>query len=1037
MKTYIKQWKFTSFIWSFCCLKPFSRPYIKFFFFSFFLLIGSQALLAQHVLRGKVVDDVFESLPGATIGIKGSEIGAVTDVDGNFLLEIPNPKDTLQIRFLGFQTLEVIAGTERERSFQLHVDEEHFKLNEVTVVGFGVQKKVTVTGSISTVSANDIQQAGTPSLSNALTGRMPGIITRQSTGEPGSDQAQVYIRGFGTWGNRNPLILVDGVERSMDNINAYEIESFSVLKDASATAVYGSRGANGVILINTKRGLTGKPTVTLRSETALNTPLRLPQYINSAQYASLMNEGLRNVGQQERWTEEEVQKFADGSDPYFYPNVNWTDEIMRKQTYQTINNLSVSGGGEVIRYYTNIGYTDQNGIWKSDPNNPYETNVSMKRYNYRANVDVNVSKSLVLEVGIGGIFQQQNYSATGSDALLEALRVTPPLAYSPRNPDGSPAGTPTLIGNNPWGMATQSGYSVHMNNTVQGTFVAKWDLSRVLQGLSANGRFAYDHFFFGGINRHKTFEVKQFLGFDQESGEEQYRQLREEQPLGYYTANNSNRSIYNELILNYNRTFEKHNVTGMVLYNQRDYVHITASTSIGNLPFRRQGISARATYAYDNKYLLEYNMGYNGSENFPKGQRFGFFPSVSAGYVILGKDNNWLNEMKLRGSYGLVGNDQIGANRFLFLTTVNARNAQSYPFGDGQIHRPGIDEMQIGNSNVTWEVAKKTNIGIDLDLDIFKNNLTIQVDAFNEIRDGILIQRRIIPDVSGFNPNSIPFGNIGKAKNKGLDGVMEFRRSTGSGLYYSLRGNFTYARNTVLENDEPVQKYAYQSGKGLPIDQPFGLVALGFFGSQEEIDNSPRQTYQDIVRVGDIKYQDVNGDGTIDDFDRVPIGYPRNPEFMYGFGGTVAYKNFDISLFFAGAERTSLYINGPSIFPFLKGQGSYNILTEYYDNRWTPESANTAKYPATTNDINLNNYRQSTIYMLDASYLRLRNAEIGYTLPFSKMEKLGINSLRMFVNGLNLYTWDKVKVMDPESDNGVGRYPVPQTLNFGLHISFK
>lgn len=1002
------------------------------------LFLSVHCAVGQHVLHGLVVDENDQPLPGAAVKIKDSKDGIAANVEGKFILEITSPDVTLQVSFIGYTTLEVVAGRERDKTFKLAPSADA-NLNEVTVVGFGTQKKIAVTGAISTVSARELEKTGTPSLSNALGGKLPGIITRQSSAEPGSDQAQIFIRGLGTWGNRAPMVLVDGIERDLNTVNVQEIENFSVLKDASATAVYGVRGANGVILITTKKGAMGKPKVSFRSETAMLTPIRLPKYIDGAEYAQLMNEGLVHIGRQPRWTEEEIGKFRDGSDPYKYPNVNWTDEIMRKQTYQTINNLNVSGGGEIVRYYSNVGYTDQNGIWKNDPSNAYKTNVRMRRYNLRSNVDVNVTKDLVLEVGIAGIIQKGDFPATGSDALLDAIRVTPPIAYNARNPDGSPGGTPTLIGNNPWGLATQAGYSIHMHNNVQGTFSTKWDLSTlVTKGLSLSGRFAYDHYYSGGINRHKAFEVKYYLGKD-DNGEDRYTILREEQPLSYWLWNNSNRAMYADFIINYDRTFGKHNVSGMLLYNQRDYMNITAGSSIDGLPYRRQGIAARATYSYNDKYFAEFNMGYNGSENFPKGSRFGFFPSVSAGWTISNenfmKDVGFVSNLKIRGSHGQVGNDQIGGRRFLYLTSMNARTAQGYLFGDQQTGWAGIDEMQLGTDNITWEVSTKSNLGVDLSL--FNDAFTFQVDAFKERREGILLQRRTISDVAGFNPASIPYGNLGIATNQGFDGMVELKKRTHTGFYYSFMGNFTFAKSRIEAIDEPVQRFPYQSVVGHPIDQPFGLEAIGFFKDQEDIDNSPRQAYQDIVRPGDVKYRDVNNDKVIDDFDRVPIGYSRTPQIMYGMGGTVSYKGVDLSVFFNGSARASLTLTGASIMPFLKGQGSFNILREFYDNRWTPETAETAKYPAVTDDINPNNYRPTTIYQRDASYVRLRNAEVGYTFPTKISQKIGMEKLRLFINGMNLLTWDKVKVMDPESNDGIGSYPIQRSLNFGIQANFK
>ncbi len=993
----------------------------------------------QYVLNGLVLDEKGEALPGATVRIKGTNRGAVTDVNGKFLIEIADPIDIIQITFIGYFTLEVPAGNERQRTFTLKPDEDKARLNEVVVVGFGTQKKATVTGAVSGVSIRELEKAGAPSMSNALAGRLPGIITRQSSGEPGFDQAQIFIRGLGTWLNREPIIIIDGIPRSnLDLLNTMEIESFTILKDAAATAVYGVRGANGVILINTKKGVPGKPKVVFRSEVAALTALRLPNYINGAEYASLMNEGLTGAGQAPRWSESEIQAFADGSDPYFYPNVNWTDAILKKNTYQTINNLNVSGGDKIVRYFANVGYTEQSGFWKEDPNSKFETNSNMKRYNFRSNVDINVAENLVLELGLGGIIQAANYPGTSAPALFENMNKIPPIAFPVLNPDGSPAGTSGFLGSNPYGLATQTGYVRHDRNTVQGTFAAKWDLSTVVtRGLSLNGRFAYDHYYFGNQIRTQDFEVKQYLGIHPD-GSDNYLIHREKGTLGYVVNNIANKNTYYELKADYNRSFGDHNVSGLLLLNQSEGIDITASTATANLPARSRGFSGRATYNYKDTYLIEGNFGYNGSENFPSGKRFGFFPSVSAGWVISREsfwgESNPVNQFKIRGSYGQVGNDRIGGRRFLFLTSVRTQGAESYQFGDGMIPYPGIDENALGNPDVTWEVATKSNLGFDLEM--FNSKLIVQIDAFKENRENILLQRvGTTPAAAGFYQTIIPYANLGKAKNKGIDGMLEIRNKTAKGLYYSLRGNFTFARNQVVENDEAPMLYAYQSGKGKPIDQPFVLEAIGLFQSEEEIANSPLQTFS-AVRPGDIKYRDVNGDNVIDDYDRVYTGYARTPEITFGFGGTVSYKSIDFSIFFNGATHTNLFLDGASMYPFLNNMGSNNVIREYYDNRWTPDNTN-VKYPAVANGNSPNNFRPNTLYMKDGSYIRLRNAEIGYTLPGNVTTKIGLGSLRFFVNGLNLYTWDKIKVIDPESENGTGGYPLQRSLNFGLQANFK
>jgi TonB-linked SusC/RagA family outer membrane protein len=529
--------------------------------------------------------------------------------------------------------------------------------------------------------------------------------------------------------------------------------------------------------------------------------------------------------------------------------------------------------------------------------------------------------------------------------------------------------------------------------------------------------------------------VYQYLGKDATSGEDNYALLREGQPLGYQVIDDANRAIATQLVVNYDRSFGDHNLTGMLLYHRRDYVNLNAATSILNLPYREQGFAGRATYNYDNRYLLEFNFGYNGSENFPPGKKYGFFPAISGGWIV-SNEKFWnfdlINSLKFRGSYGKVGNDQIGGERFLFLTSINT-NANGYFFGDGQVGWRGTSESQIGNNNVTWEVATKTDVG--LDLTFLRNKVTLQLDVFDEDRTGILLQRQQVPDYAGFLPTSVQFGNLGRVKNRGLDALIELKNTTQKGLYYSVRANFTYAHNKVIENDEALPKYPYLSGKGHPVGQPWGLIDKGFFGNHNDVAASPVQTFQNQVLPGDIKYTDVNGDGVVDAYGLQPIGYARTPEIIYGFGGTVAYKGFDVSIYFTGAAHTSLFLSGWSMYPFATGLGIFNVMQEYYNHRWTPDQQH-PKYPEVTDGNNPNNFQNSTIWQKDASYLRIKNAEIGYTINRSFTKKFGVNSLRAFVNGTNLYTWDKIKVIDPESDNGTGEYPLQLGLNLGLQLTF-
>lgn len=990
-------------------------------------------------VSGKVRDRQ-QSLPGVSVILKSDpKKGVVTDAAGQYQIRVP-ANGTLIFSSVGYKTQETeIRG---ESTVNTVMEAAAGSLGEVVVVGYGTQKKVSVTGAISSLPVKEILQTATPSLSNAISGKLPGIISRQAIGEPGYDAAQVYIRGLSTWVNAGPLVLIDGVERDMNNINAQEIESFTILKDASATAVYGVRGANGVILINTKRGKAGKPQVTLRTESAMLTAIRLPKYINSFEYASLMNEARAFAGRDPRWTAEELEKFRTGSDPYLYPDVDWADAVLKKNTYQTINNLSVNGGNNFIRYFTNVGFTLQNGLYKEDKTKDYHTNASMKRYNFRSNVDINLSPSLVMQLGLGGIIQNGNYPGGGSSGdIFHSLRVVPPIAFPVRNPDGTPGTSPAYPGgglhHNPWGKVTQSGYNRQDRSTLQGNFVVRWDLSSLItSGLAAQGKFSYDRYSETDNNRRMWHVNKQYTGKDPVTGEDAYNLIGEERPMEYWTANSSNRALYTELQLTYDRTFDRHNVTGMLLFNQRDYVNLNAWPSVANLPYRQRGLAGRVTYSFDDRYLAEFDFGYNGSENFAKGNRFGFFPSISGGWVI-SKEKFWqidvIDHLKIRASHGQVGNDQVGGPRYLFQTTM-ITNGRSYRFGETPQEWPGIDEDITGNPDVTWEVATKTNLGLDLGL--FKSKVTLQIDAFRERRTGILMQRKTVPDATGFAARSIPYGNIGIVKNQGLDALLEGRQTTTSGFFYSYRANFTYAHNEVVENDEPPQKWGYQSTKGKSINQTLGLVAEGLYQSQDEINKGPKSSFVTNLRPGDVKYKDVNGDGIIDSYDMVAIGFPRTPEIIYGFGGTVAYKGFDMSVYFTGAARTSIFLDGWGMQPFWEGEGTNNVTQEYYYNRWTPDHRD-AKYPAIDVGHNPNNFKRTTQYMRSGNFLRLKNMEIGYTLPAALVNRWGLNQFRCFMNGTNLYTWDKVKIMDPESDSGTGFYPLQRTLNIGLQVDFK
>lgn len=991
---------------------------------------------SEKLISGVIIDIDGIPMPGVNITIKGTGSGVISNIDGKYELSVPI-KSTIIYSFIGYQTQEVVY--ENQKVINIVLREATQELKDVVIVGYGNQKKTSVTGALTLAKPEELQKISTPSLSNTLGGMVAGVITRQSSGEPGYDQAEILIRGIATWANKSPLVLVDGVERDINLINSQEVESFTVLKDASATAVYGVRGANGVILINTKKGKMGKPQVTLRTEFATLHGLRFPDYINGYEFASLMNEAVSNSGNTTAlpWTQKELEIFRNGTDSYLYPNVNWTDEVLNKNAFQTINNLSVTGGNEIVRYFINVGYTSQSGLFKEDPQYEYRTNSLSSRYNFRSNIDINVTKDLILNLGLGGIIEDRTYPGRSANDIFTAMKKISPVAYARQNPDGSPGGGVSYLMDNPWAMATQSGYAKQFRNTLQGTFGAKYDLSKlVTKGLSVSGKFSYDYYYYNEVLRRKEYEVKQYLGKN-ELGEDQYNVVRPERAMGYEVSQNSNRAYYLEASINYDRNFENHYITSMLLFNRRDYKNLTAANSTANLPYRRQGLAGRFTYDFAHKYLVEFNFGYNGSENFPKGKRYGFFPSGSIGWIISNEKfwkASFINHFKLRGTYGTVGNDQVGGDRFLYLSTID-KGVLGYPYGDSQQWINGYAEAKLGVNNITWEIAKKTNIGVDLEL--FNGLISLQGDFFFENRDNILLKRGIIPNITGITSATIPWANLGKVKNKGFDGTIEIKNTTKRNFYYAFRANFTYARNKIVEDDTAIPKYEYQNTRGHRVNQPFGLVALGFFQDQSDIDNSPKQTFMSTVRPGDIKYKDMNGDNIIDTYDKVAIGYGRTPEIMFGFGTTIAYKGFDLTLNFTGATHTSTFLDIEGMYPFMLEFPNYNVLREYYDNRWIPNANNSkAKYPAVINGNNPNNYQTNTLYMRNAEYIKLKNAEIGFNFPTFLFDKIYLQGLRIFINGNNLLCFDHLKIIDPESNFGTGGYPTQRAINFGLQVTF-
>ncbi len=1006
------------------------------------LPLSAYAQGKKSITVSGVVKDAQTGEPviGAGVMLKASNVGTLTDLDGSYLIKVNDSKGVLVVSAIGYKTQEVLIKERTAIDVLLETDAE--SLQDAVVIGYGTQKKATVTGALTTVSTEIVGKATTPTLANALGGAVPGLISRQRSGEPGYDGATLLIRGAGTWLNSSPLVLVDGIERDINLINTDEIESFSILKDASATAVYGMRGANGVILINTKKGSTGKPRVSFRTESTLLHGLRFPNYIKGWEFANLMNEACQTGGVAMPWSDEEIELFKDGSDPFNYPSVDWTDSVLKKNAFQTINTISVSGGNEIVRYYVSAGFSSQSGLFKEDPTYEYRTNSLSQRYNFRANVDVNITKNFTLSLGLAEIIENRTYPGTPAADIFWSLKVVNPITYPIRNPDGSFGSSNTSYEkNSPYVLTTNNGFSKQFRSTTQGTFGAKWDLGTLITpGLTLEGNFAYDHYYSVEATRRKQPELKKYLGSDPITGEDRYNVIQEEGTMGYYLAYNvSNRSYYADARINYNRVFAGHGVSALLMANLRDYSDLTAGNSTAQLPYRRQGFAGRIAYNYKQRYLFEVNAGYNGSENFAPGHRYGFFPAVSAGWVPTEEKwwhVDWFNHLKIRGSYGKVGNDALNAQRFFYMSTIN-KNAGGYTFSLDQAHGiGGMSEARMGSPLASWEVSNKADVGLDMEL--FDRKLRISGDYFYEHRTNILLERGSVPSTIGLASSQLALSNIGIMDNTGFDANIEFTNTTSYGLYYQVRANMTYAHNTVIEDDTAPALWSYQNTRGKSIGIPLGYIALGLFQSQEEIDNSPKQELGTYT-VGDIKYEDINKDGVINPYDRVFIGYAREPEMMYGFGFTLAWKGIDLSVNFTGAAHATILLDAAGMWPFQLDYPGYNIYREYYDHRFIPGADNSgALYPVVHNGTSANNFQINTLYLHDSSFLKLKTAELGYSLPGKITSRLGLDKLRFFLNGNNLLCFDGLKGMvDPESNHlGASTYPTQLAATIGIEVGF-
>ena len=1034
------------------------------FLFICMLLLGlSTSALAQEsiVVTGVVTDTNKEPMIGVNVSISNIPgLGAITDLNGKYSIKMP-PYHKLVFTYIGFEKVEVLVKEQRTVNVTMK-EASAREIDEVVITGTGAQKKLTVTGAITNVDVDVLKANPSGSMANALAGNVPGILAMQTSGKPGS-VSEFWIRGISTFGASNSaLVLVDGFERSLDEINVEDVESFSVLKDASATAIYGSKGANGVVLITTKHGKAGKINISAKAETFYNMLTQVPDFVDGYTYASMANEAKITRNLEPLYKADELEIFRLGLDPDLYPNVNWIDELLRKGSWSTRATLSMNGGGNTARYYVSGSYLDQQGMYKVDKAlKDYNTNANFRRWNYRMNVDIDITKSTLLKVGVSGSLQKANDSGVGSDAIWTALMgynaIMVPKLYS--------NGYVPAYGNdngdrfNPWVQATMTGYRENWKNNIQTNVTLEQKLDFITKGLRFVGRFGYDTENNNWINRRKWPEQWKAKRFRATDGTLDYDRVAEERKMFQESGSDGLRNEFFEAELHYSRGFKHHHLGGTLKYNQSSKIK---TVGLGDdlkqgIARRNQGLAGRFTYNWNYRYFIDFNFGYTGSENFAAGHRFGFFPAISGAWNIaqeslIKKHLKWMNMFKIRYSYGKVGNDNLGNTRFPYLYDIETMTKKDgdktvdtggYNFGDYTFDRyyGGMRYSSLSSPNVTWEIATKHDLGIDFSF--FNDKLSGSVDYFNEKREGIYMLREYLPGIVGLESN--PSANVGKVTSEGFDGHFTFRQKLGA-VGLTIRSNITYSKNEIVDRDEENNYYWYKMQKGHRVNQARGLISLGLFKDYDDIRNSPVQDFDGYkVMPGDIKYKDVNGDGKIDGNDQVAIGATTKPNLIYGFGIAANWKGLDVNLHFQGAGKSTYFIDGSTVHMFKLGDGWGNVLSEMANsNRWIsadisgdPATENpNAEYPRLSYGPNSNNYQQSTYWLRNGSYLRLKTVEVGYTLPTQLVNKVHFNTVRIFFVGTNLLTWSAFKLWDPEMGSTDGkRYPLSKNLSLGISVN--
>ncbi|TDH24522.1 TonB-dependent receptor [Segetibacter sp. 3557_3] len=1046
----------------------------------YFYLLIIQALVfsaanAQTRVTGSVADSTGEVIVGATIVEKGTSAnGTSTNASGTFAITLRGTSGILVISNVGYQTQEVRVGNRTALTITLK-GTSGANMEEVVVVGYGRQKRITTTGAISTISGKEIRDNPAASLQNTLAGRLPGFFSQQTSGRPGADGANFYIRGISSYnGNNQPLIIVDDIEFTYDQfarIDPNEVESLSILKDASTTAIYGVRGANGVMVVTTRRGKLGPPQISFRTETSISQPTKIPDFLNAYETASLYNKAQINDNAsspnptpnfQPFFSDADLAAYRDGTDPYGHPDVDWKNELFRKFSRQSRANLDIAGGTEKVKYFISAGYLDQGGILKNfSKGTDLNSNFYNKRYNYRSNLDIKVTNTTDLRIDLYGNIAEINVPNVGSafgynDVFYEysSFLSLAPFAYPIYNPDGSygysnwqrtnPIGAGSYNTNNIVGRLTLYGYTsrtFESNMNVITNLNQKLDF--ITKGLAIKGTVAYTSnyayarsmtrnefpsFIYNPVNQTyeprsaSIFRVRRLFVNDNGTG-------------GAPNAGATIRKITAQAFITYDRTFNnRHHVYGLVMYSQNSNTQFSSNTAYNFVPNNFLGLTGRVGYDYRQKYLIEFNGARNGSDRFSKDKRYGFFPAGSIGWNVSQEDffkNNIkvVDRLKLRGSYGLVGNDQLGSGfSYFYQQTYNGSGATYFGQTSNTIN--GIAEGTLGNPNVTWEKEKKLDLGIEMGM--FKNKLGINLDYFNNNRFDILTTRGTVSNIFG---QSLPPVNLGRVNNRGYEIEITYGNSVNKDLSYNLKGSYSYAKNKILFQDEAIPLFPYQAYTGNSIGMQRVYTWIGFYKDSADIAKSP--STPQAVRPGDLKYADINGDGTINGFDSKVQGFPNVPNTTAGIQLAVRYKGFNIGLFFQGSKNFNVRGVAEAIRAF-----SAN-LTEVHTKAWTPELGDNAKFPRLTFTPGISDPSSmpSTFWFIRGDYIRLKTAEIGYSLPKRWIESLKMKDIRVYSNGYNIFTWTKLSKLyefDPEIETNRDRvnYPPQRTFNFGVSATF-